>query len=98
MKKMIMALLALGVISTAHAEVYKITKFTKSQAKQLDAELEPGYCAFPTNKGTLILECDSPAVSVLIKAKAGECYKVSGEIPNERAKKMKCPVKKGNKK
>lgn len=91
---MIVALLAMGVFSVANAEIYKITTFTKAQEKKIQAELEEGSgdsMVVPTNKGALWIYIEAPAVNTLIKAKAGECYNVTGDFEVMKAKKVKCP-------
>ncbi|OOR98339.1 hypothetical protein B0187_08705 [Haemophilus paracuniculus] len=94
MKKMIIALLAMGVFSAANAEIYKITTFTKAQVKKLQAEIDEGSgdsAVFSTNKGELWVYVEAPALSVLNKSKAGECYNITGDFEEMKAKKVKCP-------
>ena len=42
MKKLLAGLLALGFITTANAEVIKMTKFTKAQEREVEQQLEEG--------------------------------------------------------
>ena len=63
MKKLLTGLLALGFISTANAEIVKMTKFTKAQERQIEQQLANGsgdYVAFLTNKGALWVYIESP--------------------------------------
>lgn len=94
MKKMIVALLAMGVFSVANAEIYKITTFTKAQLKKVQAVLDEGSGdsgAFSTNKGELWVYIEAPAFNILNKAKAGECYNITGDFEEMKAQKVKCP-------
>lgn len=99
MKKFLVALAALGVISVTHAakqEIYQITTFTKAQKKQVEAELAEGSgdsIVIPTNKGPHWIYIDSQAAQVLMNSKAGECYKITSEYGLDmKAQKVKCPT------
>lgn len=101
MKKILTALFAMSMVSVAHAEVYKITNLTKAHEKEIRnyaAEGEGDLDAIPTNKGILWVHFDSSAANTLRKAKVGECYNVSGDELNNKAKKVKCPTNTKNKK
>lgn len=98
MKKLLIALLAMGVFSVAEAKVYKITEFTKAQKKEAKENAEEGsgdLIPVSTNKGLIWIHVESPVLDTLrFKAKVGECYDVKGEEPfYDKAKKVKCPKK-----
>ena len=104
MKKFLVSLVVLSVISVAHAtkqETYKITTFTKAQKKQIESELEAGSgdaIVIPTNKGPHWIYIDSQAARVLMNSKAGECYKITSEYDLDmKAQKVKCPTNTTNK-
>lgn len=102
MKKLLAGLLALGLVTTANAEVYKITKFTKAQEKEVEQMLEEGgdSVAFSTNKGILWIHSEAKAVDVLLKSKTGECYNITelDGVITAKAKKVNCSASKTSKK
>lgn len=99
MKKFLLSLVALGMISVAQAskqDIYKITTFTHAQKKQIQKELEDGSgdaIVIPTNKGPHWIYIDSQAARVLMNSKAGECYKITNQYDVDmKAQKVKCPT------
>lgn len=94
MKKLLAGLLALDFITTANAEVIKMTKFTKAQEREVEQQLEEGgdSVAFSTNKGILWVHVEAPATDVLLKSKVGECYNITGkdDVIGTKAKKVNC--------
>lgn len=104
MKKLLLSLITVAIIPLANAtdgEILKITEFTKEEKRQLKAELaeSSGYIIVPTHKGPYRQVSDTPAAETLMKAKPGECYKVTNEVSDELpdvdfpvARKIKCPA------
>ena len=87
MKKLLAGLLALGFITTANAEVIKMTKFTKAQEREVEQQLEEGgdSVAFSTNKGILWVHVEAPATDVLLKSKKVNC---SASAPKKMTQKQ----------
>lgn len=94
MKKLLMTIMAISMVSIANAKIYKIQDYTPAQIKQIEKTLEEGsgdYTPIATDKGLLWMYVESQAAKVLYPSKKGLCFNVTGEFAEMTAKQVKCP-------
>lgn len=95
MKKLLIAVSALGMIAVSNAKVVKIVEPTKAQIKEMNMYAEEGSgdsMYFTTNKGIDAIHIESKGFDIVAKAKVGTCLELKGNEPlYENVKKVKCP-------